>query len=554
MVNMFDEMEEKPSQGQNFERYWDALRRRRWWLILPTFVIWAGVWGFSWFVPAIYKSETLILVEQQKVPAQYVVPNVTSDLQDRLQSMTQQILSRTRLMRIIDQFQLYADLKSHLTLDEMVDKMRKDIRIDLVQAPGPPGRMAELTAFRITYSSTDPRLAQQVTGQLTSLFIDENLKERAQQSESTTDFLGAQLEEARKSLSGQEQRVRDFKSKYIGALPDQLGSNLNILGGLQTRLQQEMQAVNQSQQQASYLQTLLEQYRSIRVGVNEGSNDPELPPALDSELMKLKTQLADVRSRYTERFPDYRRLKEQIAQLESMKQHMTEDLQAAAAKSKENKDSAPSEKPKDGTEAHPTSFAEMKEMSPMLQLQGQVKQNQMELENRQKIVSQLETQIQEYQNRLNETPVREQQLADLTRDYDQSLANYNSLLSKRNQSELATSLEKRQQGEQFRIIDPPGFPLKPYKPDRMLFALGGLLAGIFFGVIGTAAMELIDGRVFHESDFKELVNAPVLTEIPPLPSALETVRQHRRLRLEWMAATAMLMVMASGFALTLYRG
>lgn len=551
---MFDELEEKPSQGQNFERYRDALRRRRWWLILPTFVIWAGVWGVSWLVPAYYKSETLILVEQQKVPAQYVLPNVTSDLQDRLQSMTQQILSRTRLMRIIDQFQLYAADKSHLTVDEMVDKMRKDIKLDLVQAPGPPGRMADLTAFKITYSSTDPRLAQQVTGQLTSLFIDENLKERAQQSESTTDFLGSELEQARKSLSEQEQRVRDFKSKYLGALPDQLGSNLNILGGLQTRLQQEMQAVNQSQQQASYLQTLLEQYRSIRVGVNEGSTDPGLPPALDGELMRLKTQLADIRSRYTERFPDYRRLKEQIAQLESMKQHMEEDLAAAAKSNKKTQDTAPADNHKDGADARPTSFAEMKEMSPMLQLQGQLKQNQMELENRQKLVSQLEAQIQEYQTRLNETPVREQQLADLTRDYDQSLANYNSLLGKRNQSELATSLEKRQQGEQFRIIDPPGFPLKPYKPDRMLFALGGLFAGIFFGVTATATVELIDGRVFHEADFKEFVNAPVLTEIPPLPTQLETVHLHRRLRLEWIGAIAMLMVMASGFAFTAYHG
>jgi len=270
--------------------------------------------------------------------------------------------------------------------------------------------------------------------------------------------------------------------------------------------------------------------------------------------MKLKTQLADIRSRYTERFPDYRRLKEQIAQLESMKQHMTEDLQATAAKNKKVQDSVASDKPKDGTQARPTSFAELKEMSPMLQLEGQLKQNQMELENRQKLVSQLEAQIQQYQARLNETPIREQQLADLTRDYDQSLANYNSLLSKKNQSELATSLEKRQQGEQFRIIDPPGFPVKPFKPDRMLFALGGLLAGIFFGVIVTATMELVDGRVFHESDFKELVSAPVLTEIPPLPTTLETVRQQRRQRLEWMVAMAMLMVMASGFAFTVYRG
>ncbi len=551
---MFEELDEKPSQGQNFQRYWDTVRRRRWWIILPTFVIWAAVWGFSWFVAATYKSETLILVEQQKVPAQYVVPNVTSDLQDRLQSMTQQILSRTRLMRIIDQFQLYADLKSQLTLDEMVDKMRKDIKIDLVQAPGPPGRMADLTAFKITYSSTNPRLAQQVTGQLTSLFIDENLKERAQQSESTTDFLGAQLEEARKSLTEQEQRVREFKSKYLGALPDQLGSNLNILSGLQTRLQQEMQGVNQAKQQASYLNTLLDQYRSLRLGVNEGSADPEVPPVMDGELLRLKTQLADIRSRYTERYPDYRKIKEQIAQIEAMKQHMAEDLQTAAASKKNNREPAPSDDVKAATEPHPTSFAELKEMSPMVQLEGQLKSNQMELENRQKLVSQLETQIQEYQARLNETPVREQQLADITRDYDQSLSNYNSLLSKKNQSELATSLEKRQQGEQFRIIDPPSLPLKPYKPDRMMFALGGLLAGIFLGVTITAGVELLDGRIFHESDFKELVNAPVLTEIPPLPTPLETVVQVRRLRLEWTAAIVMLMAMASGFAFTVYRG
>lgn len=550
---MFEELDGKPSQGQNFQRYWDTVRRRRWWIILPTFVIWAAVWGFSWFVAATYKSETLILVEQQKVPAQYVVPNVTSDLQDRLQSMTQQILSRTRLMRIIDQFQLYADLKSQLTLDEMVDKMRRDIKIDLVQAPGPPGRMADLTAFKITYSSTNPRLAQQVTGQLTSLFIDENLKERAQQSESTTDFLGAQLEEARKSLTEQEQRVREFKSKYLGALPDQLGSNLNILSGLQTRLQQEMQGVNQAKQQASYLNTLLDQYRSLRLSVNEGSTDPEVPPVMDGELLRLKTQLADIRSRYTERYPDYRKIKEQIAQIEAMKQHMAEDLQSAAA-SKKNQEATPSQDAKPATEPHPTSFAELREMSPMVQLEGQLKSNQMELENRQKLVAQLETQIQEYQARLNETPVREQQLADITRDYDQSLSNYNSLLSKKNQSELATSLEKRQQGEQFRIIDPPSLPLKPYKPDRMLFALGGLLAGIFLGVTITAAVELLDGRIFHESDFKELVSAPVLTEIPPLPTRLESLGQIRRLRLEWTAVIVMVMVMASGFALTVYRG
>jgi polysaccharide biosynthesis transport protein len=553
---MFEELEEQQSQFKSGEYYWSILRRRRWWLILLTFVVWAAVWGVSWLLPAAYKSETLILVEQQKVPAQYVVPNVVSDLQNRLQSMTQQILSRTRLMLIIDQFQLYANLKSRLTMDEMVDKMRGDIKIDLVRAPGPPGVKTDLTAFRISYSSASPRVAQQIAGQLTSLFIEENLKDRTQQSEDTTSFLQAQLDEARKSLAEQEQRIREFKGKYLGALPTELPSNLNILSGLQGRLQQELQAINQSQQQTLYLETLLDQYRSIQLGVKEGSTDPAVPPALDQELAKLKAQLAGVQTQYTERHPDYRRLKEQIDRTEKMKQQMAADLQTAATPDKKNEASVPTDtnSNKENPAFHPTTMAEMREMSPMVQLEGQLKSAQMEMQNRQKLATQLEAQIEEYQSRLKETPVREQQLSDLTRDYDMSRGNYDSLLAKRNQSELATSLEKRQQGEQFRIIDPPSFPMKPYKPDRLLFGLGGLMAGIFVGITAIAVSEIADGRIFHESDFKKLVSAPVLAEIPPLPTPLETIQQRKRLRYEWMGATAMFVVMVGGFVITLLHG
>src|SRR5712692_6541652 len=154
-VNMLDEFAEKPSESKNWEHYWGLLQRSRWWLIVPTFLIWGLGWGGSWLLPAYYKSDTLILVEQQKVPDQYVVPNVATDIQERLQSMTQQILSRTRLLRIIDQFHLYADQKSRLSPDEIVDKMRADVQIDLVQAPG---RREDLTAFKISYTTKDPRL------------------------------------------------------------------------------------------------------------------------------------------------------------------------------------------------------------------------------------------------------------------------------------------------------------------------------------------------------------------------------------------------------------
>ncbi|HXM20973.1 MAG TPA: GNVR domain-containing protein [Terriglobales bacterium] len=564
---MFDELEDNTSQARNWEYYRGILRRRCWWLVLPAFVVWGAVWGVSWFLPASYKSETLIIVEQQTVPEHYVVPNVTNDLQDRLQSMTQQILSRTRLMRIIDQFQLYGDLRSHLSLDEMVDKMRRDIKIQTVRAEG---RQEGLAAFRISYSSSEPRVAQQVAGQLTSLFIDENLKTRAQQSENTTSFLESQLDEARKTLAEQEKRVKEFKSKNLGTLPDQLNSNLNIMNGLESRLQGELQAVNQAKQQGLYLQSLLDQYRSIRTGLKEGSNDPEVPPALDQELTRLKEQLADLQSHYTERHPDYRKVKQQIAQLEKMKQQMANDLAAAAsqnntaqngaaqsnaAQNKNGNTGAPRDTGKsDVIDAHPTSFAEMREMSPMLQLEGQVQSNQMDIQNREKLVTRLEAQIQEYQTRLNEAPVREEQFADLTRDYNQSRANYDSLLSKRNQSELATSLEKRQQGEQFRIIDPPSFPAKPYKPDRMLFGFAGLLAGVFVSVAAVTSLELVDDRIYDESDFEKLVKAPVLTEIPPLPTALETIRQHRQIRLQWAGGVTMLLLIAGSFLYTYHHG
>lgn len=545
---MLDELEAKSLQAKGWDHYVAMCRRRRWSVILPAFVVWGAVWAVSWFLPVAYKSDTLILVEKQQVPQQYVVSNVVSDLQGRLQTMTQQILSRSRLARIIDEFQLYRDSKGHSNLDEMVDKMRKDITIEPVQTPGRPAQMQELNAFRISYTSSDPRLAQQVTGRLTSLFIDENLKTREQQSENTTSFLEAQLAEAGKALNEQEQRIRDFKSKYLGALPDQLGSNMNIMNGLQTRLQSEMQALSQSKQQSLYLQSLLEQYRSIREAQQQGSTDTNVPPALDQELTRLKTQLADVQSHYTERHPDYRKLKEQIVKVEKMKQQMASDLQAAAQTQTDSKAKD------DAANARPTSLAEMKEMSPMLQVEGQLKANEFEIQTRQKMIDQLEAQIQQYQARLNEAPVREQQLSDLTRDYEQSKANYGSLLAKKDQSELATSLEKRQQGEQFVVIDPPTFPFKPYKPDRLLISLGGLLVGVMVGITAAGFAEVGDDRIFDEADLQDLVKAPILSEIPALPTVLETAQARRRVRFEWMGVTAMLLLTAGGFLVTMIHG
>src|SRR3989454_10594879 len=181
--------EPKDQASRSLEDYWAMLRARRWWILVPVFICWSLVWGVSWLLPATYQSDALILVEQQKVPEHYVVPNVTIGLQDRLQSMTQQILSRTRLQATIDRFHLFQPHTSLMGLIQSLDpveQMRANIKIELVQAPGHPD---ELRAFKIQYSAGSPELAQQVNSELTTLFIDENLKSQQQLSENTTAFL-----------------------------------------------------------------------------------------------------------------------------------------------------------------------------------------------------------------------------------------------------------------------------------------------------------------------------------------------------------------------------
>src|SRR5947199_759735 len=228
-------------------------RRRLWWLIVPLVLGWALVLSAAWFVPPRYRSETVIIVEQQKVPEQYVLSNVAADLQQRLQSMTQQILSRTRLLGIIENLHLYGEGDKRIDPDVLVQQMRRDIKIDLVQAPGRPW---ELSAFKISYSAPNPALAQQVTGKLSSLFIEENLRNRQQLAENTTKFLEIQLEQARKNLADQEERLSDFKSRYLGELPEQLQTNIQILSGLQARLQAANEGLDKANQQKLYLESL----------------------------------------------------------------------------------------------------------------------------------------------------------------------------------------------------------------------------------------------------------------------------------------------------------
>jgi polysaccharide biosynthesis transport protein len=530
---MVEEFEEKPLESLDLEQYSALVSRRRWHILIPLLFGWLAVWGAGWVLPSVYKSGTLILVEQPSMPRDYVVPNINDDIQDRLESITEQILSRTRLLHIIHELNLYASERKRVTSDELVERMRKDISIELVRDE----RNRELTAFNVYYSSSDPHIAQRVTSELTGLFISGNLEVRRQQSQETTKFLESQLEAAGETLALQEEKVREFKDQHPGELPAQLGTNLQILSGLQSQLQTQEDALNTAKQQSAYLQSLVGQYET-----GWGSGD-DLASQRLLALSKLKAQLANLRSLYTDQYPDVRRLKEQIAMTEEMGEHAT-------AKTVSSSDS------KTGKNARAMSRenVDLPRPAPLVQLEGQLRANQVEIKNRNFAIASLQAKINQYQSRLSREPVVEQQFADLSRGYDQSKEIYDDLLKKKNQSAMATSLELRQQGEHFSVIDPPSLPTKPDFPNHLKLCAVGLVVGLALAGVVAGGAEVLDDRLHCGKTLRKLLPVPLLAEVPVISNSEEQEAEKKSIALTWVFAGLVFTSMLGGFALSYLRG
>jgi polysaccharide biosynthesis transport protein len=524
---MTELIEEQESTQPDFERYLDLIRRRHMYFLVPVFVGWLLVWGSSWVLPTSYKSSTLILVEQPTMPQSYVAPNVNENLQDRLQSITQQILSRTRLLMIVDKLSLYADGKNGpKSPDDKVEALRKDISVDLVKDT----RNQEITAFKVSFSAHDPVMAQNVTKELTQLFIAENNRVRQEQSEGTTHFIEQQLADAGVVLAAQEAKVKQFEAGHEGALPSQQASNLQILSGLQGQLQNQQDSLNTAKQQRVYFQTLTEQYKNLHAAGRSVDGAPTGVTALDQQLNSLQAQLTDLSSHYTDSYPDVQKVKAQIAKTERQKQELL---------------AAPRTGSKQGNET---------ESTPMLQLQSQLQANQLEIASRERAIAELEARINEYQGRLNSAPATEQQLLELNRGYEQSKANYDDLLKKKNNSVMATSMEQMQQGERFTMLDPPTLPIKPDFPNRLKFCGLGILAGLGLGCLVVFLFEFFDDRIHAEKELKALLPINVMAEIPEIENPTDQAKQKRRLVQGWATAAIIVVVIAAGSTFSFIRG
>jgi len=520
-------MPEGSTDATDLRQYWQAICRRRrsmFWIFVTT---WAVACALAWLLPARYRSDATILIEKPRVPKQYVVPNIDSDPQEQLEELTQQILSSTRLQRIIDDFHLYSRGIAGLTAGGPVEKMSKDIQIDQIltgsKTPSAGSKTGQLAGFTISYSGYDPLLVQNVTARLVSLFIEENLRTRENQSESTTAFLDRQLQEAKADLEEQTMRIKKFKTMYVGQLPEELPSNLQVMSGLQVRLQQASEALNRSEQQRLYLSSMLSAYRASPFLAATGAGGA--PVDIDSQLTLLNAQLAELQSRYTDKHPAILQIRDQIAKAEKLKAELQADRGAD-----------------DGGLPVSRGVAEIK---------SQLRGTELDVQNRKREIASLTSEMQAYENRLKDTPLREQQLAELTQQYNQSRLNYEDLLGKKNGSALATDMERAQQGEQFTLLDPPARPNSPYFPKRLVTTLGGLMLGVVAALAFAFIRESLDEHIHADIEVSKIAKFPILVVIPPLITEREAIQGRWRTIGELTCATLAL-VMATASAVVAY--
>ena len=460
-----------------------AILKKRWWIIaIPAIIFPIVGYGISFLIQPQYISQTLVLVEQQKVPESYVKPVVTEDLSGRLASMKEQILSRSRLQPIIERFNLFANSK--LSMDDRIDMTRKNVGITPIQSE--IARTNGLPGFFISFKAGDPRTAQLVCGEIQSLFVSENLSDRAASAAGTTDFLKGQLADAKAKLDDQDARLKTFEQTYMGKLPGAENANINMMTSLNSQLDAATQALARLEQDRSYAESVLalQQSQASSGGEHGGAG----PGAQQAQLQQLQAEEADLSTRYTDDYPDVVSVRRKIKEL---KQQMAQAPAVATP--------APSV-----TTARPTDSLSL------LQLKAQIRAMDLAILQKKKDQGMIQNQLRVYQDRISSSPQIEEEYKSITRDNQTAQAFYDDLLNKMNLANMATDLEKRQQGEQFRVMDEPNLPEEPATPKRPVFIGGGLAAGLGLGLLIVGLLEYMDTALRSERDIWAFTKLPTL--------------------------------------------
>jgi polysaccharide chain length determinant protein (PEP-CTERM system associated) len=500
------------TESLQIDYYLGLIFRRRWLIIIP-FCLALGVGIYlSVTLPSIYEASTLILVEPQRVPTTYVTPTISSDIDSRISTISQQILSRTNLEKIINDFKLFPDnANQNMFMEDKLASLRRQIKVEVTRS------RQTSDAFTITFRGSEPQKAMNIANALASHFIDTNLVIREEQATGTSTFLEAELENVRKRLEELDGQLSVFRNKYMGELPEQLDSNLRLLGTLEGQLGNRQERLRDERNRLLLVTNEIEQIqREIQAARRAGGAERSGP-----SLPQLREQLAGMRTAYTDRHPDVIRLKQRIAEME-------------AAEASNPSGAAVSEEAVDTRRLPATAPPFLREKI------ARRTEIEMSIANLQADIGQINQQIREYRMRIERTPKREEELLSLKRDYENVQNTYKSLLNRKMESDIALSMEKKKKGEQFRIVDYARLPEKPVSPDvPRLFAMSSAAGlGVGFGII--FLLDLLNATFRRPEEIESILGIRVLATIPRIHNAREKLM--RRLN---MGLTAVGLALAS---------
>lgn len=481
---------------------------RKWFIIVPALV--AGIGAFVWSssLPNLYQSSTIVRVVPQQVPQNFVQPTVTASVSERLQTISQEILSRTRLEQIIATFNLYAEERERMIMEDVVERMRRDISVNVA----PARRNQDSSSFTVSFQSTQPRVALAVTEQLASLFVQENLEAREDSADITHQFLQASLADTKRRLVEHEAKLQEFRDRHQGRLPSQVNQNLQMYQTTQTQLQANAEAANRERDRLFQIESELAALESAPAAA-PGDPLPAVAGPIAQQLDAARVNLQQLELVKTPDHPDIRYAKRVIAELE--------------VKAEEERRAAAEGRTIGGGKSPATLRAEG--------LRQEAKDLRGRLEDRAEAEKRLQERLTLYGSRVSAAPGLEAEETELMRDYGAIQEQYSTLLRQAEDSRIALTLEQRAIGEQFRIVEGARLPERPVSPDRLRINVMGLLGGLGFGVALVALLEYRDTTLKTDQDVLVSLALPVLAVIPSMTNDVDRQRTKRR-RL-WLAVS-----------------
>jgi len=511
-----------PGKQYSPEDIFHLIVRRAWLIIIPIAIGTAAAVTVGERLPRKYRSETLIMVVPQRIPEAYVKAAATMSIEDRLATLQDQLLSRSRLEQIILDLDLYPSLRRKAPMEEVVLQMRTDITLRFEGASG--GRNKDSASFRILYVSNEPKTAQKTAERLASLFIEDNIRDRANISEDTNRFLESQLQDARRRLEEQEKKVEQYRLRYSGELPSQASANLQAIQNAQLQVQSLREASDRARERRLLVERQLADLQipePVPVAPAPtplaGQNGTQPAPALTAaqQLEAARERLRILETQYKPTHPDVLMFQRTVRELEAK-------VKVERAEARQ-----PSAPPPADAVVTPAEAARQKRLR---DLKLQLDDIDRELAEKQQQEKDLRAVVTSYQAKLDAVPTRESDLVELTRDYNTLQTTYQSLLAKREESNLAANLERRSIGEQFRILDPARVPERPFSPNQLMITAGGAAGGLVLGLLLVGLGIYRKSSFEAEQDVMRLCQLPVLASIPLMVSA-----QERRSATRWSA-------------------